>query len=101
MGHIQDYAEECVRRLLARLDDGAGHPRITAPVSLLEALGSEIMVHFRIDAPRLPRGHAALVGRDHRGNHPRDLGLQEAGQGVEGRRAVGVPGRSGTFEHGR
>src|SRR5690606_2683394 len=34
----------------AALDPG-DHPRLTAPVNLLEALGSEIMVHFRIDAP--------------------------------------------------
>ena len=29
---------------------------LTAPVTLLEALGSEIMVHFRIDAPTVDSG---------------------------------------------
>ncbi len=30
--------------------------RLTAPVALLEALGSEIMVHFSIDAPNVDSG---------------------------------------------
>jgi multiple sugar transport system ATP-binding protein len=36
-----------------------GHPEsrtLTAPVTLLEALGSEIMVHFRLDAPNVASG---------------------------------------------
>jgi multiple sugar transport system ATP-binding protein len=35
--------------------------RITASVSLLEALGSEIMVHFRIDAPTVDSGDPDAV----------------------------------------
>ncbi|HSL73604.1 MAG TPA: sn-glycerol-3-phosphate ABC transporter ATP-binding protein UgpC [Ilumatobacteraceae bacterium] len=35
--------------------------RITARVSLLEALGSEVMVHFRIDAPRVDSGDPDAV----------------------------------------
>ena len=41
--------------------DPAGHPRITAPVNLLEALGAEIMVHFRIDAPTVDSGDPDAV----------------------------------------
>lgn len=36
--------------------DKDGHPTIQAPVTLLEALGSEIMVHFGIDAPTVDSG---------------------------------------------
>ncbi|MAT05914.1 MAG: ABC transporter ATP-binding protein [Acidimicrobiaceae bacterium] len=36
--------------------DKDGHPTIQAKVTLLEALGSEIMVHFEIDAPRVDSG---------------------------------------------
>ncbi|MFP5488871.1 MAG: ABC transporter ATP-binding protein [Acidimicrobiia bacterium] len=41
--------------------DPNDHPRITAPVSLLEALGSEIMVHFRVDAARVDSGDPDAV----------------------------------------
>ena len=34
----------------------AGDRRLTAPVTLIEALGSEIMVHFAIDAPTVDSG---------------------------------------------
>ena len=44
----------------AALDPG-DHPRLTAPVNLLEALGSEIMVHFRIDAPTVDSGDPDAV----------------------------------------
>ncbi len=36
--------------------DTAGHPQLTAPVTLLEALGSEIMVHFKLDATTVDSG---------------------------------------------
>jgi len=36
--------------------DKEGHPTIEAKVTLLEALGSEIMVHFGIDAPTVDSG---------------------------------------------
>ena len=36
--------------------DKDGHPTIQAKVTLLEALGSEIMVHFGIDAPTVDSG---------------------------------------------
>jgi multiple sugar transport system ATP-binding protein len=42
----------------------ADHPdsrSITAPVTLLEALGSEIMVHFRLDAPSVDSGDPDAV----------------------------------------
>jgi multiple sugar transport system ATP-binding protein len=39
----------------SELDPG-GHPTIQAPVSLLEALGSEIMVHFKLDAQTVDSG---------------------------------------------
>ncbi len=41
--------------------DNGGHPTITAPVSLLEALGSEVMVHFSVDAPRVDSGDPDAV----------------------------------------
>jgi multiple sugar transport system ATP-binding protein len=37
------------------------HPRISASVTLLEALGAEIMVHFRIDASRVDSGDPDAV----------------------------------------
>ena len=41
----------------AALAAGGGENRsLTAPVTLLEALGSEIMVHFRLDAPTVDSG---------------------------------------------
>jgi multiple sugar transport system ATP-binding protein len=36
--------------------DKEGHPTITAPVALLEALGSEIMVHFTLDVTTVDSG---------------------------------------------
>ncbi len=36
--------------------DSAGHPRITARVELIEALGAEIIVHFHLDAPAVVSG---------------------------------------------
>ena len=44
----------------AALDTG-DHPHLTVPVNLLEALGSEIMVHFRIDAPTVDSGDPDAV----------------------------------------
>ncbi len=44
----------------ATLDTG-DHPTIAAPVSLLEALGSEIMVHFTVDAARVDSGDPDAV----------------------------------------
>ena len=41
--------------------DKDGHPTISAPVTLLEALGSEIMVHFRIDATTVDSGDPDAV----------------------------------------
>jgi len=41
--------------------DPGGHPTIQAPVSLLEALGSEIMVHFKLDAQTVDSGDPDAV----------------------------------------
>ncbi len=41
--------------------DKDGHPTIQAKVTLLEALGSEIMVHFGIDAPTVDSGDPDAV----------------------------------------
>ncbi len=41
--------------------DTDGHPTIEAPVTLLEALGSEIMVHFRLDATTVDSGDPDAV----------------------------------------
>ena len=41
--------------------DTDGHPTIQAQVSLLEALGSEIMVHFQLDAPTVDSGDPDAV----------------------------------------
>jgi multiple sugar transport system ATP-binding protein len=41
--------------------DTSGHPTIQAPVSLLEALGSEIMVHFTLDALKVDSGDPDAV----------------------------------------
>ncbi|MCB0966499.1 MAG: ABC transporter ATP-binding protein, partial [Ilumatobacter sp.] len=41
--------------------DKDGHPTISAKVTLLEALGSEIMVHFGIDAPTVDSGDPDAV----------------------------------------
>ncbi|MGA1073627.1 MAG: ABC transporter ATP-binding protein [Ilumatobacteraceae bacterium] len=41
--------------------DPEGHPRLAAPVTLIEALGAEIMVHFRIDAPTVDSGDPDAV----------------------------------------
>lgn len=41
--------------------DADQHPSITAPVNLLEALGSEIVVHFRLDAPTVDSGDPDAV----------------------------------------
>ena len=40
---------------------GGDQHSITAPVTLLEALGSEIMVHFRVDAPTVDSGDPDAV----------------------------------------
>ena len=46
----------------ASLATGGGEGRVlTAPVTLLEALGSEIMVHFRLDATRVDSGDPDAV----------------------------------------
>lgn len=46
----------------ASLSAGGGDGRVlTAPVTLLEALGSEIMVHFRLDAPTVDSGDPDAV----------------------------------------
>ncbi len=46
----------------AGLSTGGGDGRVvTAPVTLLEALGSEIMVHFRLDAPTVDSGDPDAV----------------------------------------
>jgi multiple sugar transport system ATP-binding protein len=44
----------------ASLDPG-GHPTLQAPVALLEALGSEIMVHFSLDATTVDSGDPDAV----------------------------------------
>jgi len=41
--------------------DAGGHPTITAEVMLLEALGSEIMAHFSLDAPMVDSGDPDAV----------------------------------------
>ncbi len=41
--------------------DPGGHPTIAAPVVLLEALGSEIMVHFTLDASKVDSGDPDAV----------------------------------------
>jgi multiple sugar transport system ATP-binding protein len=41
--------------------DPHGHPTINAPVMLLEALGSEIMVHFSVDAVNVDSGDPDAV----------------------------------------
>ena len=41
--------------------DRDGHPTIAGPVTLVEALGSEIMVHFTLDAPRVDSGDPDVV----------------------------------------
>ncbi len=41
--------------------DTAGHPTITGPVTLLEALGAEIMVHFSVDATTVDSGDPDAV----------------------------------------
>ncbi|NNE12407.1 MAG: sn-glycerol-3-phosphate ABC transporter ATP-binding protein UgpC [Ilumatobacter sp.] len=41
-------------------DHGEGHS-LKAPVTLIEALGSEIMVHFKLDAPRVDSGDPDAV----------------------------------------
>ncbi len=41
--------------------DTVGHPTLTAPVTLLEALGSEIMVHFKVDATTVDSGDPDAV----------------------------------------
>jgi multiple sugar transport system ATP-binding protein len=41
--------------------DKEGHPTITAPITLIEALGSEIMVHFGLDAPKVDSGDPDAV----------------------------------------
>ena len=41
-------------------DRGVGHS-LTAPVTLIEALGSEIMVHFKLDATRVDSGDPDAV----------------------------------------
>ena len=41
--------------------DSDGHPTINAPITLLEALGAEIMVHFRIDANTVDSGDPDAV----------------------------------------
>lgn len=41
--------------------DPAGHPTITAPVVLIEALGSELMVHFSLDASNVDSGDPDAV----------------------------------------
>jgi multiple sugar transport system ATP-binding protein len=46
----------------AAMSQGSSDGRsLTAPVTLLEALGSEIMVHFRLDAPRVDSGDPDAV----------------------------------------
>ncbi len=44
----------------ARLAPG-GRPTLAAPVSLIESLGSETMVHFRLDAPKVASGDPDAV----------------------------------------
>jgi multiple sugar transport system ATP-binding protein len=41
--------------------DKENHPAIKAPITLIEALGSEIMVHFTMDAPRVDSGDPDAV----------------------------------------
>jgi multiple sugar transport system ATP-binding protein len=41
--------------------DKEGHPTITGPITLIEALGSEVMVHFTIDATRVDSGDPDAV----------------------------------------
>jgi multiple sugar transport system ATP-binding protein len=41
--------------------DKEQHPTIKAPITLIEALGSEIMVHFSMDAPRVDSGDPDAV----------------------------------------
>ena len=48
--------------------DTGGHPTITAPVLLIEALGSEIMVHFKLDATTVDSGDPDAV-EDQGGEH--------------------------------
>lgn len=51
----EDYEDA---RLADRVPDSQ---RITSTVTLIEALGSELMVHFRIDAPRVDSGDPDAV----------------------------------------
>jgi multiple sugar transport system ATP-binding protein len=51
----EDYEDAS---LAQNVRDGA---TVTAPVSLIESLGSEIMVHFSIDAPRIDSGDPDAV----------------------------------------
>jgi multiple sugar transport system ATP-binding protein len=46
---------------VAFAEDVAESQRISATVSLIEALGSELMVHFRIDAPTVDSGDPDAV----------------------------------------
>src|SRR5690606_562405 len=39
----------------------ASRPTLAAPVSLIESLGSETMVHFELDAPRVDSGDPDTV----------------------------------------
>jgi multiple sugar transport system ATP-binding protein len=41
--------------------DSEDRPRLEAPVTLIEALGAEIMVHFRLDAPTVDSGDPDAV----------------------------------------
>jgi multiple sugar transport system ATP-binding protein len=68
--------------------DTGGHPTITAPVSLLEALGSEIMVHFTVDALRVDSGDPDAV--DEAGGAANAVGRFNPRSGVR-------PGRTATI----
>ena len=82
MGHVQDNAEESVRRVITRLKDGA----FTLPLDN----GARISVAIRVDAAGAPRDdrlhrHLAAAGQQ----------LQRADRRVHGRGAVRVPHAGG------
>jgi multiple sugar transport system ATP-binding protein len=60
----------------ARTSDGGGHRRLEGTVDLVEELGSETLVHFHIDAPRLSATDALLAEAD---DEPETLAVGEIG----------------------
>lgn len=78
MGHVRDYAEECVRRLIGRLKDGAAEVRFDQ--------GCKIAVSITVDQD----SRSAII--DFTGTSEQQPGqLQRSGTGDTGRRAVRIP----------